>query len=218
MLIGPKFKIARRLGARVFPKTQTAKFSLTTAGQGGKKGGMSTGRRPRALSEYGQQLLEKQKARYTYLLKEGQFASYVKSVREKHSSTETPQVRLYQLLELRLDNAVFRLGLAPSRGAARQLVTHGHVVVNGRRLNIPSHQLAVGDKVAIRPESRAGGAGRLAGANDTASGQETAGRQVPPWLAYDELAKEGKVLAKPLLGTTESEINFGAILEFYSRV
>lgn len=219
MIIGPKFKIARRLGARVFPKTQTAKFSLSSSGHGGgKKGGMSTGRRPRALSEYGQQLLEKQKARYTYLLKEGQFANYVKSVRDKNSAEDKPQARLYHLLESRLDNVVFRLGLAPSRAAARQLVSHGHIMVNGRRLNIPSHQLAVGDKVAVRPESRAGGAGRLAGSEPQDSGQEVSGRQVPPWLTYDELAKEGKVLARPLIGAAESEINFGAILEFYSRV
>ncbi|MEK7138527.1 MAG: 30S ribosomal protein S4 [Patescibacteria group bacterium] len=213
MIIGPKFKIARRLGSRVFPKTQTTKFSLSDSSSFKKPGG----RRPKALSEYGQQLLEKQKARYTYLLKEGQFSNYVKKVRGLHKPGVNPNALLYQNLESRLDNIVFRFGLALSRAAARQMVSHGHILVNGRRLNIPSHQLQVGDVVAIRPQSMSLGVARLAG---TPVGEEKPerGRQVPSWLAYDELKKEGKVLGQPLWGETESDINFGAILEFYSRV
>ncbi|MCC6290921.1 30S ribosomal protein S4 [Candidatus Nomurabacteria bacterium] len=215
MIIGPKFKIARRLGSRVFPKTQTSKFSLSSEmGRGGKKPG---GRRPKALSEYGKQLLEKQKARYTYLLKESQFGSYVKKVRDHHQVGENPNVVLYQTLESRLDNVVFRLGLAPSRAAARQMVTHGHIVVNNRRLNIPSHQMKINDRVAVRMESRSGGVGRMVTV-EGGGGEEKVTRSVPTWLAYDEVGKEGKVLGRPLVGETEGEINFGAIMEFYSRV
>lgn len=215
MLIGPKFKIARRLGSRVFPKTQTSKFSLPST-MGGKMGG----RRPKQLSEYGQQLLEKQKARYTYLLKERTFASYVKRVREERVGSDNPVAMLYRKLESRLDNVVFRLGLAPSRAAARQMVSHGHIVVNGRRLNIPSHQLRAQDRVAIRPESRNSGVAKGLRSALPEDGAEKAAqtRQVPSWLAYDEVAGEGKVLGAPILGENEGEINWGAILEFYSRV
>lgn len=215
MLIGPKFKIARRLNSRVFPKTQTAKFNMSTMATGGKP----DARRPK-LSEYGQQLLEKQKARYTYLLKERTFSSYVKKVRENRKAGDNPIALLYVQLESRLDNVVYRLGLAPSRAAARQMVSHGHIVVNGRRLNIPSHQVKVGDKVAVRPESRNSGVGKgvrttLPEGEGEKSGQA---RKVPSWLSYDEVAGEGKVLGMPILGENEGEINFGAILEFYSRV
>lgn len=215
MIIGPKFKIARRLGSRVFPKTQTTKFSISGSSQGAKKVG---GRKPKALSEYGQQLLEKQKVRYTYLLKERQFATYVKGVRHSRRPEENPNALLYQNLESRLDNVIFRLALAPSRAAARQMVSHGHILVNGRRLNIPSHQLRVGDVVAIRPESMNLGVARMAGAEADGGEKPEKGRSVPSWLSYDEVKREGKVLAQPLWGETESDINFGAILEFYSRV
>lgn len=212
MIIGPKFKIARRLGSRVFPKTQTTKFSISGSVNAKKPGG----RRPKALSEYGQQLVEKQKARYTYLLKERQFGNYVKKVRRLHKPGENPNALLYQHLESRLDNVIFRLGLTPSRAAARQMVSHGHIWVNGRRLNIPSHQLKVGDRVAVRPESLTLGVARLAGMADEAKPER--GRPLPSWLVYDELKKEGKVLGQPLWGETEGDINFGAILEFYRRV
>src|SRR3989344_2177631 len=131
MRIGPKFKIARRLGSRVFSKTQTTKFSISGSE---RKTGKQGGRRPKALSEYGQQLIEKQKARYTYGLKEHQFANYVKNIKAKKGSTSVAE--LYRALESRLDNVVFRLGIAPTRSFARQMITHGHITLNGRRVNI----------------------------------------------------------------------------------
>lgn len=217
MIIGPKYKICRRLGSRVFGKCETTKFSISGSGQMQKKPG---GRRPKQLSEYGQQLLEKQKARYTYLLKERQFATYVKRVRDHRldaSTGETPNAVLYKALESRLDNVVFRLGLAPSRAAARQMVTHGHIVVNGRRLNVPSHQLKSGDVVAIRPQSLRLGIAKQA-ENNAATENAQKGRNVPTWLSYNEEKREGKLVASPLYGEMASDLNFGAILEFYSRV
>lgn len=204
MKIGPKFKIARRLGARIFPKTQTTKFATS-----GGTGGRGRGGRPRTLSDYGLQLIEKQKARYTYGLKERQFATYVKTARAKKDGS--PMANLYVSLERRLDNVIFRLGLAPSRAFARQMVTHGHITVNGRRVNIPSYQLRVGDKVAVREQSKNLGLFKN-------FEERTKDYRVPAWLSFDPAAKEGAVKAEPVYGDADSEINFSSILEFYSRV
>lgn len=214
MLIGPKFKIARRLNSRVFPKTQTTKFSISGSAQAhGKKEG-----RRNKLSEYGQQLIEKQKARYTYLLKERTFSTYVKRVRESRKAGDNPVTLLFQQLESRLDNVVFRLGLAPSRAAARQMVTHGHIVVNGRRLNVPSHQISANDTVAVREQSRSSGVGKGVKVAVESDGDKAGrGRALPSWLSYDEVAGVGKVLGAPI-ASEQGDIDFGAILEFYSRV
>ncbi|MBI2100400.1 MAG: 30S ribosomal protein S4, partial [Candidatus Vogelbacteria bacterium] len=160
MKIGPKYKICRRLGERVFAKCQTTKFSISGSaqrpGQTRKSGAVKTAGRPaggpppktsgRNLSEYGSQLLEKQKVRYTYGLGERQFARQAKQHRREGG--------LYQSLETRLDNVVFRFGWVPSRAAARQVVTHGHILVNGRRVNLPSYSLKVGDKIGLNLVSR----------------------------------------------------------------
>jgi small subunit ribosomal protein S4 len=207
MKVGPKFKICRRLGSCVFTKCQTTKFSIS--GSAAKGAGRPRMRRPRALSEYGRQLIEKQKARYTYCLKERQLAGYVGKVRR--GARGNPTARLFQLLESRLDNVVFRLGLANSRLFARQIVTHGHITLNGRRVNIPSAAVKVGDSIGIRPQSRAGGMFENL--------EEKLKNYVPPaWLLWDEQAQAGKVVAEPVIGEAEADINFGAILEFYSRV
>jgi small subunit ribosomal protein S4 len=208
MQTGPKYKICRRLGNGVFSKCQTTKFATSAAPvRGGKKGGK--GGRPRSQSEYGTQLIEKQKARFSYGLKEHQFASYVKNVRDH--KVKNPTGALYQMLESRLDNVVYRLGLANTRTFARQLVTHGHITVNGRRLNIPSYHVKAGDKVAIRVQSRAAGAFKNLA-------ERAKDYHVPNWLTFDLEKTEGVVKALPLPGEAEVDINFGAILEFYSRV
>lgn len=209
MKIGPKYKICRRLGSRVFGKCQTTKFSIS----GSAKTTSRKARRGRSLSDYGAQLIEKQKARYTYGLKERQFASYVVKARSLSALTHNPATALYQKLESRLDNVVFRLGLAPSRPAARQLVTHGHIMVNGRRLNIPSYQVALGDLVTPRPESL-----RLPIFRNREEGETPVTVARPTWLEFDVVARAGKKIHEPVLGQTEIDLNFGSILEFYSRV
>ncbi len=209
MRIGPKYKIARRLGAKIFPKTQTTKFSISgsdrkmTGGRG--KGG---GGRPRNVSEYGLQLIEKQKARFSYGLKERQIAAYVAKARHK---TGDPSVNIFKSLETRLDNVVFRLGLATSRAFARQLVTHGHIVVNGRRLNVPSHQVKIGDTVAVRPQSQS----RTVFQNLE---ERLKDHQLSAWLRFDPAKKSGEIVAEPLASEMPPDINLSAILEFYSRV
>jgi small subunit ribosomal protein S4 len=204
MQIGPKYKICRRLGSRVFGKCETTKFSISGSASGPQK-------RKKALSEYGLQLLEKQKVRFTYGLKERQLSTYVKKAQAK-SSHSNPASELYQALESRLDNVVYRLGLAPTRSAARQLVSHGHIMVNGRRLNIPSYQVGVGEMVTIRPQSE------QAGVFQTLA-ERLKVYQWPNWLQYDAEAKAGKVLAAPNWSETQqSDLNLAALMEFYSRV
>jgi small subunit ribosomal protein S4 len=110
------------------------------------------------VSEYGEQLRAKQKMRHTYGLMEKQFAAYVKRATAVHETGEgsiTPALKLIRQLEARLDNVVFRAGFASTRALARQMVSHGHVIVNGRRINIASHQVKVGDVIAIREGSKA---------------------------------------------------------------
>lgn len=203
MKIGPKYKLARRLGDRIFPKTQTTKFTVSgTERKGGKKG-------RRGGTEFGLQLIEKQKARYTYGISEKQFSNYVKKVHE--SKTDSPATSLFVALESRLDNVVFRLGLVNSRLFARQAVSHGHVLVNGRKVTIPSYKVRVGDKITVRPQSKNNGIFRgLAERNQNYN--------VPAWLSFDAEKLTGEIKAAPVAGVAESNLNFGAILEFYSRV
>lgn len=204
MKIGPKYKIARRLGDRIFPKTQTSKFTIS-----GTEKRVTSRRGRRGGSEYGTQLIEKQKARYTYGVSEKQFSNYVKKARAKKGGN--PASELSTFLESRLDNTVFRLGLVKSRQAARQAVSHGHIMVNGRRTRIPSYSVKAGDKIAVRPESRASGLFR-----DLS--ERLKEYTVPAWLSYDEEKWTGTVMALPQVLAGESTLNFSSILEFYSRV
>src|SRR3989344_5530143 len=134
MITGPRYKIAKRLGASVFEKAQTQKFALS-ADRSAKNKKRSRGRQ----SEYGKQMLEKQKVRVTYGLPERQFRSYVRKALAAH--TVQPTERLHELLELRLDNVFWRLGLASTRRGARQMVAHGHVMVGAKKVRVPSHTL-----------------------------------------------------------------------------
>ena len=206
MKIGPQYKIARRLGERVFPKTQTTKFTVSGTEKKAKQGGKH-GRK--TLTAYGAQLLEKQKARYTYRVSEKQFSNYVKKVQAKKGTSHVAD--LFKALESRLDNVVFRLGLVGSRSFARQAVSHGHIMVNGRRVTIPSCAIRVGDKIAIRQQSKDNGAFR-----NLAEKLQT--YTAPTWLSYDIGSNEGVIKTEPTLGVGESNLNFNSILEFYSRV
>ena len=141
MINKPKYKIARRLGHGIFEKTQTQKFALR---EGRRK---ESRERPRPKSDFGLQMLEKQKARYSYGIGERQFAKYVAEALAK-KTTKTDEL-LFERLETRLDNVAYRLHLAPTRQAARQMVSHGHFKLNGRRVNIPSILVRPGDKIEL---------------------------------------------------------------------
>lgn len=208
MQIGPRYKICRRLGDRVFSKCQTTKFTVSGV-EKKTKGGANAKRGRRGGSEYGQQLLEKQKARFAYGVSERQFSNYVKKARLVKGGS--PALELFKQLENRLDNAVFRLGLVPSRLAARQIVSHGHIMVNGRKNTIPSATISKGDIISIRPGSREIGPFR-----NLAERQKE--YTSPEWLNYDLEKNEGVIKGEPIFGQTEATLNFSAILEYYSRV
>jgi small subunit ribosomal protein S4 len=201
MISKPKFKICRRLGPGVYDKCQTTKFSTTT----GKFGG-PMGKRPKQLSEFGTQMIEKQKIRFSYGITERQLSNYVEKA--THIKGAGTSEKFYEQLESRLDNTIYRMGLAPSRRGARQMVSHGHFIVNDKKVTIPSHQLKVGDVVKIREGSKTkklfeGLAGRLKDYN------------APAWVSFDVNTLEGKVLAKPK--NVETFLDLNAVLEFYSR-
>jgi small subunit ribosomal protein S4 len=202
MIIGPKYKIARRLGAGVFEKTQSQKFALSEAR---RKGGDKKRGGPK--SDFGIQMLEKQKARYTYALTEKQFSKYVKAaIAAKGDNREL----LYKTLESRLDNVVLRAGFAPTRLGARQLVSHGHLTVNGRRVTVPSYMVRVGDKIAVREGSSKKPV--------FATLSERLGKsQAPAWLKVDAEKKSIEVQGAPKLNPTELMFDIGQVLEFYSR-
>ena len=160
------------------------------------------------LAGYGMQLREKQKAKRTYGLLERQFRNYFeKAERAKGPTGEN----LILMLERRLDSAVYRMGLASSRAQARQIVTHGHVLVNGRKLNIPSYQLNVGDEVSIKPKM-------LQNAMVMEARNVAQGMNLAPWLEVDRDAGKAKVVALPKRENVQTPaINEQLIVELYSK-
>ncbi len=195
-----KYKICRRLGVGMFEKCQTQKF-LARAKTGKKE---TKSRR----SDYGNQFLEKQKIRFTYGVREKQFSNYIAAAMKQGSKGLKPSDLLSQLLERRLDNVVYRLGLASSRALARQIVTHGHIVVNGKKMNIPSYQIEKGDVVAIREGSKV----RVLFA-DIATKLKTF--KTPDWMKWKPDFSTAEITALPR--ETDPFLNPQAVIEFYSR-
>jgi small subunit ribosomal protein S4 len=200
MISKPKFKICRRLGPGVYDKCQTSKF----AGSATKS--LPGGRRPKAPTEYGAQLIEKQKIRFSYGITERQLSNYVK----KASSVKGVGTaeKLYEQLESRLDNVIYRMGLGVSRRATRQMVSHGHFIVNDHRVTIPSFEIKTGDIIKIREGSK----GKKIFENLTDRLKDYNG---PKWVAFDLSNTEGLILEKPK--NTEGFLDLNAVLEFYSR-
>jgi small subunit ribosomal protein S4 len=203
---GPACRICRRQGEKLMLKgvrCSTPKCPVerrhTPPGQHGVA--------RRRVSEYSLQLREKQKARYIYGVLERQFRTYfAEAARRPGLSGEV----LLQILELRLDNVVYRLGFADSRRQARQAVLHGHITVNGRRVSIPSCRVKPGDIVAWHERST-----KLP--LYQAAAQDIEGKYVPSWLSLDRESLTGRVLEAPSRGEIESTIDERLIVEFYSR-
>lgn len=197
---GPKTKIARKFGDPIFGPDKSFEKKNYPPGQHG------TNKRRRKLSEYGIQLKEKQKAKYTYGILEKQFSNLFK----KASSSKgiTGEV-LLQLLESRLDNVVYRMGIAPTRDAARQLVLHRHITVNGRVVNIPSFTLKSGDMLAIRERSKS-----LEVINESLRSARYA---TFSWLEWDNDQMAGKFLNVPNRDEIPENIQEQLIVELYSK-
>lgn len=210
MIIDEKCKKCRRAGEKLFLKGErcfTPKCAFTRKPY--SPGILSSERKHRSsVTEYGIQMKEKQKVRNTYRISEKQFSNYVKKATEKKGVT--PTEALYTSLESRLDNVVFRAGFASSRALARQMVAHGHIVVNGRKSLIPSRALIVGDVVSVREGSKRS---KLF----ESFGEKLKNVKTPAWLKVDAEKSAITLQGKPVAAPGESTFNLTAVVEFYSR-
>lgn len=197
---GPRSKVARRFGEPIFGPDRAYEKKSYPPGMHGQN------KRRRKISEYGTQLMEKQKAKFTYGLLERQFLNLFKKASRKRGVTGEI---LLQLLEARLDNVVYRLGIAPTRAAARQLVSHRHIVVNGSVVNVPSYTLRPGDLVGVREKSKT-----LIAITESLSGQRARNYS---WLEWDNASKVGKFLNVPERSDIPENIKEQLIVELYSK-
>ena len=207
---GPVCKLCRREGEKLFLKgsrCMTPKCSYERRsyppGQHGREGQFRRGR----ASDYLLQLREKQKARRVYGIMERQFSRYFERASLRSGLTGS---NLLILLESRLDNVVYRLGMASSRAQARQLVSHGHFMLNGRKTDVPSALVSAGDTISLRPES----ASRV---YFKELRQDIDDRQVPRWLSLDTGNLSGSILNLPVREDIDVSLNEQLIVEYYSR-
>ena len=197
---GPRVRISRRFGIPIYGPTKYLERRNYGPGVHGPKN-------RRKVSDYGLGLIEKQKLRYFYGLMERQFRRvYEKALRTRGVTGEI----MLQILETRLDNVVYHLGFAPTRPSARQLVAHGHILVNGRGVSVPSFALKVNDVVEVKNNNVSR---QMAGKALEASGN----RNVPDWLALNRDAFKGTVMRVPSRDDIRPIANEQAVVEFYSR-
>jgi small subunit ribosomal protein S4 len=196
---GPKTKIARKFGEAIFGDDKAFEKRNYPPGQHGNA------RRRGKKSEYAIQLMEKQKAKYTYGVLEKQFRNMFKKATAAQGITGEV---LLQLCESRLDNVVFRMGVAPTRSAARQLVSHRHITVNGELVNVPSYQLQAGDVVAVREKSKS-----LEAIERSLSNSST----VFEWITWNSDTKQGTYVSIPARIQIPENINEQFIVELYSK-
>lgn len=192
---GPRFKMCRRLGLNVIGHPKAMDRAVKGSSRADKK-----------LSEYGIRLLEKQRLRAYYGVLEKQFCRYVEKA---FKSKELPGEALIQMLESRLDNMVYRMGFAQSIRAARQMVNHGHFLVNGKKVNIPSYQLSIGDEVVLREKSR--------NTNIFKETFENNSLNVLPYIHKEVESFKATFSRKPLREEIPIVINDNLIVEFYSK-
>jgi small subunit ribosomal protein S4 len=197
---GPKSKISRKFGEPIYGPDKVLEKKNYPPGIHGLN------KRRRKQSEYGTQLKEKQKAKYTYGVLERQFSNlFKKASRSKGITGEV----LLQLLESRLDNVVYRLGISPTRAGARQLINHRHITVNGTVVNVPSYLLKPGDIVGVRERSKS-----LEVINNSIA---SAIRTKIPWLEWDEALMAGKFMSRPNREDIPENIKEQLIVELYSK-
>jgi small subunit ribosomal protein S4 len=197
--IGPKSRIARKFKEAIYgPDKYFEKKNYPPGMHGSSK-------RKRKTSEYGVQLMEKQKVKYTYGILERQFAKTFEKAQSKRGVTGE---NLLQLIEARLDNVVYRLGISPTRDGARQLVSHKHIIVNGKVSSVPSTTLKVGDIIGVRERSKS-----LEGITDSLAGR----KNQYPWLEWDSETMTGKLASYPQRDQIPENIKEQLIVELYSK-
>lgn len=202
---GPKGKIVRRFGANIFGHP---KFDRLLAKRPNPPGMHAGGRRGRQkVSEYGQQLIEKQKLKLAYGVRERQFRIYYKRALRLEGITGD---NLLVLLESRFDNVLYRLGMAPSRDAARQMILHGHMKINGRRCNVPSYQVQAGDEITIKDSARSQALARR-------WLEDSESRETPEWVLVHRDQLKGQVVRKPIADEIPRIANEQLVVELYSK-
>ncbi len=205
-----KCKICRRVGEKLLLKGDRCLSVKCGIIKKPYPPGIKTKKRRKVLSEYGKELKEKQKLRNWYNLREKQFSKYVKEVLDKRGQVENASALLIEKLESRLDNVVFKMGLAPSHSSARQMVNHGHFLVNGRKVDIPSYQVKRGDKIKVRPQSL-----NVGNLNNI---QLKLKKYNPPsWMILNLKELEAEIIKEPFLEETSLIAEISAIFEYYSR-
>ncbi len=201
--IGPKNKIARRFHINLNLKTNANKVARRINQAPGVHGPK---KRSAANSSFGKQLVEKQKAKFIYGIRENQFRKYVKNATLLAGDSG---INLQEILEMRLDNVIYRLGLATTRSQARQMVSHGMFTVNGKKMNIPSHILKVNDVVAIKEN-------KLKKKIFEGLDERSQKQELPSWLSFELAKKSGKILGKPKTEDFERVFDVKLIIEYYS--
>jgi small subunit ribosomal protein S4 len=198
---GPRVRISRRFGIPIFGESKYLERRNYPPGVHGPKAAR------RKLTDYALGLMEKQKLRYYYGLQERQFRRvYEQALRRRGVTGET----MLQILEMRLDNVVYRLGFAPTRPAARQMVTHGHIRVNGRKVTIPSYAVKVGDVIEPKDSD-------VSRQLVNRGLESSTGRPVPDWVSVNRDALRGVVMRVPTRDEIQPIANEQAVVEFYSR-
>jgi small subunit ribosomal protein S4 len=203
---GPLCRLCRRQGMKLFLKGERC-FTPKCAVERRPTPPGDHGQRRRKISEYGEHLKEKQKARAVYGVLERQFRKHFKEAQRQPGATGE---NLLMLLETRLDSIVYRLGFADNRNQARQLVTHGHMEVNGRRTNIASSLVRQGDVISVHPRSREREYFKIVA-------ETLAKKSVPRWLELDPAQLSGRVLSLPSRQDIDTSVNEQLIVEYYSR-
>jgi small subunit ribosomal protein S4 len=209
-MIEKKCKICRRANKKLFLKGEKCFTPKCSFEKKPYAPGMpdSARKHRKTFSEYGFQLREKQKVKNIYRIKEKQFSNYVKDATSKHGTN--PAESLYENLESRLDSVVFRAGFADSRSLARQIVSHGHITVNGRRVDVPSYRIKKGDVFEVRDNSK----------NKTLFSnlaEKLKKQTVVPWIKIDPIKLSGTIQEKPIFSKEDVNFNLTSVLEFYSR-
>ncbi|HDL74793.1 MAG TPA: 30S ribosomal protein S4 [bacterium] len=209
-MLDAKCKICRRMGVKLFLKGEKCFSPKCPMIKKPYPPGLKRKKRPSQLSEYGKELKEKQKLKNWYNLRERQFKKYVKEVLDKKGKVENAPLFLIKVLESRFDNVIFRLGIASSRNQARQFVNHGHFLINGKPVNIPSYQLKKGDKISISPFSQK----KVIFQNLSENLKK---QQFPLWLKFDLKKLEAEIVGSSTLEEAAPPSEISSIFEYYSR-
>jgi len=205
--IDPKCRQCRRAGKKLFLKGERCFSAKCAMVKRNYPPGLHGQKRATKASEYSKQLAAKQAAKKIFRLRESQFRNYFNRADSQKGDTSK---NLLTLLETRFDNVIFKLGLATSRDQARQLVSHGHFLINGKKVNIPSYELKIGNTISVNPKS-------IDNKIFASIIENIKSKDCPEWLAFDEKTKQSKIISNPEEKDFDSSIEPRLIVEFYSR-